>query len=103
ARPLPLIRFLGLRWPDRPAFEEAHALFSIRGQRVNIDQLDLLGNVVSLYGRGEVNLDGTDVQLDFYPSWARVEQVLPPVVRSIPPAVSKNLLKIEVRGKVTGN
>ncbi|MCI0459634.1 MAG: hypothetical protein L0Z62_22010 [Gemmataceae bacterium] len=99
---LDLIKFLGLRWPDRTAFEEAHAQFSIHGPRVNFSQLELLGNVVSLYGYGGVNLDGTDVQLDFYPSWARVEQVLPPVIRSIPPAISKNLLKIEVRGKVTG-
>ncbi|MCC6417667.1 MAG: hypothetical protein IT429_05405 [Gemmataceae bacterium] len=99
---LDLIKFLGLRWPDRTAFEEAHAAFTIRGNRVNIGRLDLLGNVISLYGRGDVNLDGTGVQLDFYPSWARMEQVLPPVVRSIPPAISKNLLKIEVRGKVTG-
>jgi hypothetical protein len=100
---LDLIKFLGLRWPDRTAFEEAHAVFAIRGKRVDIGRLDLLGNVVSLYGQGGVNLDGTEVQLDFYPSWARVEQVLPPVIRSIPPAISKNLLKIEVRGKVSGN
>jgi hypothetical protein len=100
---LDLLKFLGLRWPDRTLFEEAHATFAIHGNRANITRLDLQGNVVSLWGRGDVNLDGTDIQLDFYPSWARVEQVLPPVVRSIPPAISKNLLKIEVRGKVTGD
>jgi hypothetical protein len=99
---LDLLKFLGLRWPDRTLFEEAHAVFGIHGNRVNITRLDLQGNVVSLWGRGDVNLDGTDIQLDFYPSWARVEQVLPPLVRSIPPAISKTLLKIEVRGKVTG-
>jgi hypothetical protein len=100
---LDLIKFLGLRWPDRTLFEEAHASFGIHGNRVNITRLDLLGNVVSLWGRGDVNLDGSDVKLDFYPSWARVEQILPPGVRAIPPAISKTLLKIEVRGKVTGD
>ncbi len=99
---LDLLKFLGLRWPDRTLFEEAHAQFSVEGQRVHIGRLDLLGNVISLWGRGEVNLDGTDVHLDFYPSWARLEQLLPAGVRSIPPAISKTLLKIEVRGKVTG-
>jgi hypothetical protein len=59
--------------------------------------------VVSLWGRGDVNLDGTDIKLDFYPSPARVEQILPAGVRAIPPAISKTLLKIEVRGKVTGD
>ncbi len=100
---LDLLKFLGLRWPDRTLFEEAHASFGIHGKRVDITRLDLLGNVVSLWGRGGVNLDGTDINLDFYPSWARVEQILPAGVRAIPPAISKQLLKIEVRGKVTGD
>jgi hypothetical protein len=100
---LDLLKFLGLRWPDRTAFEEAHAAFSIQGNRVHISRLDLLGNVVSLWGRGDVNLDGTDVHLDFYPSWARMDQILPPVIRAIPPAISKQLLKIEMRGNIGSN
>jgi hypothetical protein len=100
---LDLLKFLGLRWPDRTLFEEAHAVFNIHGNRATISQLDLLGNVVSLWGRGDVNLDGTDIQLDFYPSWARLKGMLPGIVQPIPPAISKNLLKIEVRGKVTGD
>jgi hypothetical protein len=99
---LDLLKFLGLRWPDRTAFEEAHAAFSIHGNRMSISQLDLLGNAVSLYGKGEVNLDGTDLQLDMFPSWGRAEQMLPSVVRSIPSTISKQLLKIEMRGKVGG-
>src|SRR5262249_53336885 len=39
---LDLLSFLGLRWPDRALFSEAHASFNIRGQRVGIDQIDLL-------------------------------------------------------------
>jgi hypothetical protein len=97
---LDLIKFLGLRWPDQTAFEEAHATFGLHGDRVTVNRLDLLGAAVSRWGKGEAKLDGTDLQLDFYPGWARVEQVLPPVIRSLPPAISKNLLKIEVRGKV---
>src|SRR5262249_54838822 len=89
-----LLKFLGLRWPDRTLFEEMHALFSIRGRRLAVRRLDLVGNVVSLSGKGEVNLDGTDVQLDFYPTWARVDQLLPPAVRPIPMAVAKNLITI---------
>jgi hypothetical protein len=97
---LDLLKFLGLRWPDRTMFEEAVALFNIHGNRVSLSRLDLSGNVISLSGKGDVNLDGTDLQLDFYPSWARLEQILPPGIRSIPPAISKNLLKIEMRGKI---
>ncbi|MBI3406879.1 MAG: hypothetical protein HY040_00800 [Planctomycetes bacterium] len=98
-----LLKFLGLRWPDRTLFEEMHAMFSIRGRRFAVRRLDLVGNVISLAGKGEVNLDGTDVQLDFYPSWARVDQLLPPLVRPIPPAIAKNLLTIEARGKISSD
>jgi hypothetical protein len=99
---LDLLKFLGLHWPDRTAFEEVHALFGIRGTRVQLRRLDLLGNAISLAGKGEFNLDGTDLQVDFYPTW-RVEQLLPPAVRPFPPAISKSLLTIEMRGKVGGN
>ena len=46
-------------------------------------------------------LDGTELNLDFSPTWARVEQMLPAVVRPMPSAISKNLLTIEMRGKVS--
>ena len=100
---LDLLKFLGLRWPDRTAFEELHALFSIHGKRVNMRKLEILGNAISLTGKGEFNYDGTDLALDFYPGWARLEQLLPPAVRPLPPAINKNLLTIEMRGKVSSN
>ena len=100
---LDLLKFLGLRWPDRTAFEEAHAVFLIRGQRVFVRKLDLYGNAISLSGRGDFKIDGSDLRLDFYPSWGRMEQLLSPAGRAIPSTISKNLLKIEMRGKVGGN
>lgn len=100
---LDLLKFLGLRWPDRTAFEEVHAQCAIHGRRVQVGRLELLGSPISLYGKGGFNLDGTGMELDFYPSWARVEQVLPPGIRSVPPAISKNLLIIAMRGQVGGD
>jgi hypothetical protein len=97
---LDLLKVLNLRPPDRTAFEEAHAAFQIRGKRMHIDRLDLFGNVISLSGQGEMNLDGTDLQLDFYAVWARIVQLLPPIIREIPPAISQHLLKIKVRGEL---
>jgi hypothetical protein len=100
---LDLIKFLGLRWPDRTMFEEAHAQFAIRGRRARIQNLELFGNAVSFTGKGEVGLDGSDLAIEMYPSWARIEQLLPPALRSMPPAVSKNILTVEAKGKITGN
>lgn len=98
---LDLLKFLGLRLPDGTAFEEAHAVFGIRGTRVLVSRLDLFGNSVSLRGQGEMDLDGTDIKLDFYAVWARIVQYLPPIIRDIPPYLSQHLLKIKMRGSVS--
>lgn len=96
---LDLLKFLGLRIPDGTAFEEARATYVIEGQRVKIDRLDLYGNSISLRGHGEMNLDGSDINLEFYAVWARIVQMLPPIIKDIPPAFSKHLLKIKMKGK----
>jgi hypothetical protein len=98
-----LLKLLALRAPDRTMFDEANAFFRINGQNVHVDRLELLGNAVSLYGRGDFKHDGTDVKLDFYPSWGRVEQLMPEVLRSIPAEIGKQMLKIEMRGQVGAN
>lgn len=99
---LDLLKFLGLRWPDRTMFDEAHALFDVHGARVHVNRLELLGNAISLYGNGDFRIDGSDLKLDFYPSWGRVEQLVPPSLRYIPAEIGKRMLKIEMRGKVGG-
>lgn len=96
---LDLLKFLGLRIPDHTAFEEAHATYVIDGPLVKIDRLDLYGNSISLRGHGEMNLDGSDIDLEFYAVWARVVQMLPPIIKDIPPAFSKHLLKIKMKGR----
>src|SRR5207253_11259162 len=95
----PLI-FLSLRLPDRPFFEEAQSKFDIQGRRVRINELNLFGNAVSLRGRGEMNLDGTDINMDFNVDPARLSQVLAPGIRKIPQAISNQSWKINMRGEV---
>jgi hypothetical protein len=97
---LDLLKFLAIRLPDGTAFEEAHAAFTIHGQRMAINRLDLYGNAISLRGQGEMNLNGTDINLDFCAAWARVTQLLPPILKELPHDVSKHLFKIQMRGKM---
>jgi hypothetical protein len=97
---LDLIKVLGLRAPDRTAFEEAHAEFDIRGQRVHANKIELFGNAVSLRGQGELNIDGTDLNLDFNADWGRITQVLPVGIKKIPPAISDQLLRLKLRGRI---
>jgi hypothetical protein len=100
---LDLLKFLGLHWPDHTAFEEFHAAFGIQGSKVNVQRIDLLGSAVSLSGKGEFDLLTKEPKLDVYPMWGRIEQLLPPMLRPFPTTFSKNLLTVEVRGKVSGN
>lgn len=97
---LDLLKVLGFRRPDGTMFEQAHAEFTIRGTRVAVNKLDLLGNSFSATGQGEMNLDGTDIHLDFYAAWAQALQMLPPILKDLPTAMGKYLLKIQVRGKL---
>lgn len=100
---LDLLKFLGLHWPDRTAFEEFHLTYGVQGPRVSVQKLDLVGTGISLSGKGEYDLHTSKLQLDIYPMWGRVEQLLPVVVRPFPTTLSKNLLTVEVRGKVNAS
>jgi hypothetical protein len=95
-----LLKLPTLRLPDGTMFEEAHAAFAVQGKRLAVSRIDLLGNAVSLRGQGDVNWDGSDLQLDFYAVWARMAELLPPVIKDIQPTVSKQLLKIKMRGGI---
>jgi hypothetical protein len=97
---LDLLKFLGLHLPDGTAFDEAHAVFAIRGGRAAINRLDLYGNSISLRGQGEMSLDGSYINLEFYAVWARIMQYLPPVIKEIPPLISQNLLRIKMQGSI---
>lgn len=99
---LDLLKVLGLRWPDKTAFEEGRAQFDIKGQRVNFTRLDLFGNAISLRGAGGMNLNGTGIDLVFHTEWARIAQVLPPGLKQMPGAISNQLLKIHMKGDVNG-
>jgi AsmA-like C-terminal region len=97
---LDLLKAFGLRVPDRTAFEQAHAAFAIDGPQLQVQSLDLYGNAISLRGRGTVDLDGNNLNLDFNADWGRLAQLLPDPVNDIPRAVSDQLLKIKMRGRI---
>jgi hypothetical protein len=97
---LDLLKVVGLRPPDRTAFEEAAASFEITGPRVHVEHIDLIGNAISLRGTGDLNLDGTDIDLGFNVDWARLPQMLPASMRGVPHAISDQLLRIHMTGQL---
>lgn len=98
---LDLLKVTGLRPPDRTAFEEAHARFTIEGPRVQFQRIDLLGNAISLSGQGDMGLDGSDINLDFHAVWVRFgpKMLLSPF-KEIAPLISECLFKIKMRGRI---
>jgi hypothetical protein len=93
--------FTGLRVPDRTAFEQASAAFKIDGPQLEIQHVDLIGTALSLRGAGTLNIDGTDLNLDFYAAPARMMRFLPPALNELPRVISDQLFKIKVRGQVS--
>src|SRR5262249_11783624 len=97
---LDLLKWLGLQRPDRTAFEDVRVRFGIDGDRVIVQDLDLVGNAISLRGQGTVGLYGDNLNLDLNTDWARLGQLLPPGISAWPRSLSDMLLKIRVRGSV---
>lgn len=97
---LDLLKFLSLRFPDGTFIEEAHARFRLDGPRVEISRIDLLGAAISLGGCGTVNLESSTYNMDLYAVWGRIVQLSPPVIREVWPTLSKELLKIKMKGKI---
>jgi hypothetical protein len=98
-----LLQFLGLNLPDRTAFEEFHMTYGIQGSNVNVQKLDLFGRALNLSGKGDYDLKSKVLKLDIYPMWGKIDPLLPPQLRALPTTVSKNLVTVEVRGKVGAN
>jgi hypothetical protein len=98
---LDLLKAFGLRLPDRTAFEQARMIFGIEGPQMRIRSLDLYGNAISLRGLGTLNLDGSNLNLDFSADWGRMPQLLPQPMSNLSQAVSDQLFKIKLRGKIS--
>ena len=60
-----MLKVLRNRTPDSTAFDRCDMQFDVRGEHIHFQQLNLLGDAVSLYGRGETNFDRR-LDLTFY-------------------------------------
>jgi hypothetical protein len=94
---LPLLKLLKLQAPDQTAFEEAHAVFDLKGDRVRVSQLDLIGTAVSLGGSGELDTAFEDVRFEFYTIWSQaLKRWLTTPVGDVTSLLSGSLFKIEM-------
>lgn len=94
---LELVKVLKGQTPDGVAFEEAHATFDLKGDRVKVTQLDLLGAAVSLGGSGEMDFTGKDVRFEFYTIWSQtLRRWLTTPLGDVTGLLSGGLFKIEL-------
>ena len=96
-----LLKMLKLRLPDETAFEEAHMQFGFSGRRVEFNRLDLYGDAVSLGGKGSMQLDGTQLQVDFYALIGPFNSRMLPLLGNLEAFISQKILKITMRGSLS--
>lgn len=94
---LPLLKTLKLQAPDKTAFEEAHAVFTIRGDRIHVSHLDLIGDAVSIGGRGETDIRGEHVKFDCYTIWSQtIHRWMTTPFGDLSAFLSEKLFRIEI-------
>ncbi|MGQ0636721.1 MAG: hypothetical protein ACT4QC_19090 [Planctomycetaceae bacterium] len=84
--------------PHNTAFDHAEFHFDIDNSIVQFQRIDLVGEALSLVGRGSVNFDGR-VGLDFYSRGGR-KQLFIPFVRELANMASTGWVGVNVRGTV---
>eukprot|EP00913_Durusdinium_trenchii_P008934 g8400.t1 len=82
--------------PDKTAFKFAYADFEIANSRFLFNSIDLVGDSISLRGRGSARFDGR-LNLDFFSMMPR-NQLPIPVVREILSTATNAWVGVEVRG-----
>ena len=94
---LDLVKVFKLQTPDKTAFEQAHVVFRIQGDRVKVDQLDLIGKAICVGGSGELDTSGDYVKFEFYTVWSTVlKQMNNTPVGDLTAFLSKNLFRIKL-------
>ncbi len=94
---LDLAKVLKGQAPDKTAFEEAHATFRVQGDRIKVEQVDLIGKAVCLGGSGELDTSGEYVKFDFYTMGSQVlARMINTPVGDLTAFLSKNLFRIRL-------
>ena len=93
-----LLKVLRVHAPDTTAFNNCDMQFDINGQHIHFQQLNLLGDALSLYGRGEANFD-RQLNLEFY-SLMGPGDLPVPILKAVVGQASQQILKVKVDGSL---
>jgi hypothetical protein len=91
-----LLKVLRNSTPDSTAFNQSDMKFRIQGRHIYLDQLDFLGDAVSLFGKGYTNFD-QQLNLAFYGVVGRNEIRLP-LLKDFVSQVGQSTMQMYVDG-----
>ncbi len=92
-----LLKILTIREPDQTAFRRSDMAFRIQGNHVYFDPINFYGDAISLFGRGQLNLNTKEIDLSFHTQVGR-DEIQIPILREIMGGASRQILKIDVDG-----
>lgn len=93
---LSMLKLLSVNQVDRTLFNESHADFRIRGEHLFFDNLEFLGDAISIKGNGEMDFD-QNIDLQFYTAVGR-DGFRIPVISPLLGIASQQILVIDVNG-----
>ncbi len=91
-----MLKVLRVRSPDSTAFTKSDMQFRIAGPHLYFDQLDFLGDAVSLYGKGEMDFNRV-VKLTFHSTVGQNNLPLP-TWRKLVGEASQQIMQINING-----
>ncbi len=93
---LSLLNVAKITQADRTAFDEGNVDFTVFGSNFELNRIELIGDMISLIGTGEMNTD-QQIKLDFYTMMGR-NRLYIPLLTQIYKASSQQILWINVDG-----
>ena len=94
-----LLKVLRNSTPDSTAFNQSDVKFRIQGRHIDLDQLDFLGDAVSLFGKGYTNFD-QQLKLVFHGVVGRNDFRIP-FVKNVFANASQQIMQMYVDGTVS--
>ncbi|HUW35113.1 MAG TPA: AsmA-like C-terminal region-containing protein [Planctomycetota bacterium] len=98
-----IINFLNLRLPGRVIFRSAFVRFTIENEVVHVQRLEMNSDVLTVYARGSIGLDGKlklRVGVGYRRPVLRRIPLIGPIVSSITSAIRRALTTVDVTGTV---
>ena len=95
---LSLLKLPQFKEITRTAFDTSNINFSVFGERIVLDRMELNGDAISLIGNGQINME-RDVDLNFYTVVGRNRFYIP-LISEIMHSGASSILWINVDGKL---